>query len=553
MTPRPQGMYRQLAGGRSGGSVPKSVGKNNIDAPSIAVVGGGYWGKNLVRNFHALGALHTVCDVDRSTLDSLTDKYPGIKISPEIGRVLSDPEIVAVAIATPAATHGVLVRQALEAGKDVYVEKPLCLSTAEGEQLSALADASHRVLMVGHLLWYHPVVMKLKEMVDAGELGRVRYIYSNRLNMGKLRREENVLWSFAPHDASVILGLVGEIPESVQAQGGSFLHEQVADTTVSMLNFSSGLRAHIFVSWLHPFKEQKLVVVGDKKMAVFNDTVAWDDKLHLYPHTVEWRGNAPIAHKGEPERIRVDQEEPLKAECQHFLDCVRQRSTPRTDGAEGLRVLRVLNACQEALENNRPVHLSKKETPATEFFAHDTAVIDADVIIGRNTKIWHFSHALPGTRIGEDCNIGQNVVMGPNVVIGNGCKIQNNVSVYEGVTLEDDVFCGPSMVFTNVINPRSDVARKDEYKPTHVGHGATIGANATIVCGNNLGDWSFVGAGAVVTDDVPAHALMVGNPARQIGWMCRCGKRLNDDLVCGCGNRRYRESDTGLVALDGPS
>ena len=241
-----------------------------------------------------------------------------------------------------------------------------------------------------------------------------------------------MLWSFAPHDASIILGLVGEMPESVQAQGGSFLHEKVADTTVSMLTFSSGLRAHIFVSWLHPFKEQKLVVVGDKKMAVFNDTVPWEEKLHLYPHTVEWREHVPIAQKGEAERVQVAEEEPLRAECQHFIDCVRTRATPRTDGEEGLRVLTVLNACQQALEQHGPVSLGPSDEAACSYFAHETAVIDADVSVGAGTKIWHFSHILAESIIGESCNIGQNVVVGPNVHIGNGCKIQNNVSIFEG-------------------------------------------------------------------------------------------------------------------------
>ena len=521
------------------------------DTPHIAVIGGGYWGKNLVRNFHTLGVLHSVCDSNPSTLSDLTKVYPNISTTQAVGDVLSHPDISAVAIATPAATHGQLVRDALAAGKDVYVEKPLCLSTDEGEALNTLANQGQRILMVGHLLWYHPIVIKLKEIVDTGELGRIRYIYSNRLNMGKLRREENVLWSFAPHDASVILGLVGEMPESVQSQGGSFLHESVADTTVSMLTFSSGLRAHIFVSWLHPFKEQKLVVVGDRKMAVFNDTVRWTDKLHIYPHTVAWRENAPIAMKGDAERVEVPEEEPLNAECRHFLDCIRTRTTPRTDGREGLRVLTVLNACQTALEQHRPVSLFELQPAESDYFVQETAIIDENVSIGAGTKIWHFSHALSGTRIGEGCNIGQNVVMGPNVRIGDNCKIQNNVSVYEGVSLEDHVFCGPSMVFTNVINPRSNVSRKDEFKATRVGRGATIGANATIVCGTTLGAWCFVGAGAVVTRDVLPYALMVGNPARRVGWVCECGCKLDDKLSCSCGAGVYRETLDGLVAVAG--
>ena len=486
-----------------------------------------------------------MCDASGEAVAAALEGRPDVRGESSFETLLADPQIDAVAIATPAATHGDLVRTALEAGKDVYVEKPLCLSTAEGIALDGLARKLERTLMVGHLLWYHPVVLKLKTMVDQGDLGRIQYIYSNRLNLGKLRREENVLWSFAPHDVSVILGLVGELPRSVQAHGGSFLHEQVADTTVSMFTFSSGLRAHIFVSWLHPFKEQKLVVVGDRQMAVFDDTVSWAEKLQIYPHTVQWRGNVPVAQKGEAMQVEVTQAEPLLAECEHFLDCVRTRTAPRTNGQEAIRVLTVLNACQQAIEVGHSVSLSTSDQ-AEAYFAHETAIIDPGVSIGKGSKVWHFSHVLAGSTLGEGCNLGQNVVIGPNVTIGSGCKIQNNVSVYEGVTLESNVFCGPSMVFTNVINPRANVSRKHEFRSTTVREGATIGANATIVCGIELGRWCFVGAGAVVTRDVPAHALMLGSPARQVGWMGKCGERLKEDLICPCGKEQFRETPGGL-------
>lgn len=522
----------------------------------IAVVGTGYWGKNLVRNFNNLNMLHTVCDTNIETLDSFVKQYPGVKGSQSFADVLNDSDIKGVAISTPAETHANLAREAILAGKDVYIEKPLCLSEEEGVELNKLAQKNNRVLMVGHLLWYHPVVLKLKELVETGKLGRLQYIYSNRLNLGKLRREENVLWSFAPHDISVILGLAGELPVSIRAQGGNFLHQQIADTTVTLLNFASGIRAHIFVSWLHPFKEQKLVVVGDKHMAVFDDTAPWDDKLLLYPHSIEWSGNVPVAHKAEAVRVQVEQEEPLRAECQHFIDCIKTREIPRTDGEEGLRVLRVLNCCQASLEEERKINLSGVSLDSKiSYFAHESAVIDKEVEIGEGAKIWHFSHILTGSKIGSNCNIGQNVVIGPNVSIGNGCKVQNNVSIYEGVTLEDEVFCGPSMVFTNVMNPRCAIPRKNEYRQTFVRKGATFGANCTIVGGIEIGEYAFIGAGAVVIKNVPAYALVVGNPARQIGWMSKYGEKLALPLngvgedTCPYTGEKYILKDDHVISL----
>lgn len=511
----------------------------------VAVVGAGYWGKNLVRNFHDLGALGRVVDPNPGIQERLVEDYPGVKISGSYADALNDPDIQGIAIATPAETHGPFVREAILAGKDVYVEKPLCLSENEGRELIELAGEEKQLLMIGHLLWYHPVLIKLKELIERGDLGRLRYIYSNRLNMGKLRREENVLWSFAPHDVSVILGLLGEMPESVQTQGGNYLHQRIADVTVSLLSFASGIKAHIFVSWLHPFKEQKLVVVGEKKMAVFDDTAPWPEKLVLFPHQVEWRNSVPLAVKGDGEKIVVPEVEPLRAECAHFLECMRSRQTPYTDGAEGLRVLQVLNGCQKALETGQAqsVRSSDHERP---FFAHPSSFIDSDVHIGSGTKIWHFSHVLRDSVIGENCNIGQNVVIGPRGRIGNGCKVQNNISLYEGVTLEDDVFCGPAVVFTNVYNPRATVRKMDQLRPTLVRRGVTLGANSTIVCGVTIGEYAFVGAGAVVTNDVPDYALMVGNPAKQIGWMSRYGERLDLPLSgegtasCPATGEQYR-------------
>lgn len=531
----------------------------------IAVIGSGYWGKNLVRNYHELGMLKVICDTNKVVLESFKKQYPEVDTCLGLNDVLARDDISGLVIATPAETHYILAREALLAGKHVYIEKPLVLDEQEGEELIALADERKRILMVGHLLQYHPAFVRLKELASKGELGRINYIYSHRLNLGRIRREENILWSFAPHDISMILSLAGEEPESVLTTGGNYLHKRIADVTITHLDFPSGLRAHIFVSWLHPFKVQQLVVVGERKMAVFDDMLPWPDKLLLYGHEIKWQDNLPVPIKVKPERLEIPEAEPLRLECRQFLDAMVNGTTPATGGREGLKVLRVLNASQRSLdENGRKIELAPKPRvdlksdvtqvgrrvpPAKQFFAHATAVIEDNVMIGEGTKIWHFSHILPNTTIGNHCNIGQNVVIGPDGKIGNKCKIQNNVSVYKGVILEDGVFCGPSMVFTNVNNPRAEIKKMDQARPTQVKRGATIGANATVICGNTLGRYCFVGAGAVVTRNVPDHALVVGNPARQIGWVCECGDRLTGNLDCLSCGREYRNVDSGLEAV----
>jgi UDP-2-acetamido-3-amino-2,3-dideoxy-glucuronate N-acetyltransferase len=492
--------------------------------------------------------LKLICDSNEVLLEKFKAQHPGVETCLAFNDLLADEDIKAVAIATPAETHFSLAREALLAGKHVYVEKPLVLDESEAEALIALAEEQNLILMVGHLLQYHPVFHRLKELASSGELGRINYIYSHRLNLGKIRREENILWSFAPHDISMILSLAGEEPESVIATGGNYLHRKIADVTTTHLEFPSGLRAHIFVSWLHPFKEQKLVVVGNRKMAVFDDTQSWEEKLLLYPHQIRWENYMPVPTKGEPERVEVATSEPLRMECEHFLHCVETGERPRTDGAEGLRVLKILNAGQQSLDKQgNKVHLGLSAPKQPDpYFVHPTAVVDDKTHIGAGTKIWHFSHILTGSSLGERCNIGQNVVIGPDVTVGNGCKIQNNVSVYKGVTLEDDVFCGPSMVFTNVHNPRSAIRRMDELRTTLVKKGATLGANCTIVCGHDIGRYAFVGAGAVVTKDVPDYAVVAGNPARRIGWMCECGAGLAENLGCDACGKTYQERDNGL-------
>jgi predicted dehydrogenase len=316
--------------------------------PTVAVLGCGYWGKNLVRNFHQLGALQLICDTTEEGRIEGAAAAPGCEVVSNPEAVFSSPAS-GVVIATPAETHFSLARRVLEAGKDAFVEKPLALTYSEGRQLVDLAQARGRILMVGHVLEYHPGILKLRELVSSGELGKVRYIYSNRLSLGKIRREENILWSFAPHDIAIILRLLGETPFEVVACGGAYVSPNIADVTVTNLLFDNGVRAHIFVSWLHPFKEQRLVVIGSKKMASFDDV---GKKLVVYDQHVDWNKGVPVPIKNGGTDIPFLPEEPLRNECLAFLSSVETRRQPLTDGESALAVLKVLQAAQRSLTTN---------------------------------------------------------------------------------------------------------------------------------------------------------------------------------------------------------
>ncbi len=313
----------------------------NYSDVKLAVIGCGYWGKNLARNFAELGALAAVVDPNPETAKKHATAHSVEALSFE--EALKRDDITAVAIAAPAELHKTLALQAIAASKHVYVEKPLALSVTDGEIMRDAAAKAGLTLMVGHLLQYHPIFIALRERVLAGELGKIRYAYSNRLSMGKFRLEEDAFWSLAPHDVSMILSLFGEEPDTIRRLGISAVTPGIEDESRLDMTFPSGGAAHIFVSWLHPFKEQRLVVVGDKAMAVFEDSQPeWDKKLVIYNHKVDMSGPVPEPVKADPEYIPVDKGEPLKDECRHFLECVAAKTTPYTDAEEALRVLRVL-------------------------------------------------------------------------------------------------------------------------------------------------------------------------------------------------------------------
>lgn len=332
--------------------------------PRIAVLGCGGWGKNIVRSMNRLGMLACVADPSPAGRENAKAVAPDVAFVDAPDAVIADVSIDAVMIATPAETHYDLASRAIAAGKDVFVEKPMTIHVGEAEDLVRQAATANRVLMVGHLLEYHPAIVRLAELVHSGELGKVHYVISNRLNLGKIRTEENSLWSFAPHDIAVILRLLGSMPFEVVATGGNYVTPNIADVTVTQMLFDNGVRSHVFVSWLHPFKEQKLVVVGSKKMATFDDVAK---ELTLFDQRVSWEKGQPVPVRGEGVKVEFGADEPLMLECRHFVDCVRTRQSPLTDGPSGLRVLQVLHAAQRSLMTNGcPVQLTTSSADQVE-------------------------------------------------------------------------------------------------------------------------------------------------------------------------------------------
>jgi UDP-2-acetamido-3-amino-2,3-dideoxy-glucuronate N-acetyltransferase len=510
---------------------------------SVIVVGAGNWGKNLIANFHALDALAGVVEVDSTLRQRVENSYPDLAIYTDFQQALIETSATGIVIATPAPTHSELAMRALAAGKDVFVEKPMTLTMAEAQALAEYADSSDRVLMVGHLLLYQPAISWMRDYIAAGNLGNVRRVVAHRAKLGKVRSTENVWWSFSPHDVSVVLELLDRPKlERVAATGAAIFQSGIADDVHVELGFVDGKTAHIHASWCSPINRRETIVIGDRQMLVYDEvaqTVTIHDKSIDPDLTHHDRGTQIVS---------VAAAEPLKLECQHFLDCLASRQRPKSDGWNGVAVVEVLERAQQAMEKIPPTSLKKEgnnvlevplckgdlggsTTAQPDYYAHPSAHIDRGAEIGTDTKIWHFCHIFSKAKIGKNTILGQNVLIADRAVVGNFCKIQNNVSLYEGVTLEDYVFCGPSMVFTNVKTPRCEYPRNtsDDYHQTLVKRGASIGANATIVCGVTLHECAFVAAGAVVTKDVPAYAMVAGVPAKTIGWMSAYGDVLEFD------------------------
>ena len=322
---------------------------------NIAVVGCGHWGKNLVRNFYELGVLASICDPDINIAKQYAEQYSVQKNS--FSEIINNPSIQGVVLAVPAKHHAAMAIDAMKQGKHVFVEKPLAMNEAEATLMIETAKENKVQLMVGHLLQYHPVFQKVKEMVLGGEIGEIDYMYSNRLSFGKVRTEEDVIWSFAPHDISMILSLVNQEPKLVTAHSTAILQDNIADTATIHMTFKSGLKSHISVSWLHPYKEQKLVVIGKKAMLVFDDTKPWNEKLSIQRYQAEINQVSHNLKKDDLEFIKVIEDEPLKNECQHFINVVENNIKPLTDEHEGLRILKVLTAATQSQKSNKHIKI----------------------------------------------------------------------------------------------------------------------------------------------------------------------------------------------------
>lgn len=539
--------------------------------PNVCVVGAGRWGRNHIRTLHELGALGGIVDSSPLAQQAAAQAWPGIELFNNLADALQRP-FDAFIVATPAQTHFDLARQIIAARKHLLVEKPLTLRADEARELVRLADQAGVRLMVGHVLLFHPAIARIKQVITAGRIGRLQYLYSHRLNLGTVRTEENILWSFAPHDISVFQHLVGKPPLQVDSHGGVFVTPGVHDTTMTTLVWPGNIVGHIFVSWLHPFKEQRLVVIGDKGMLTFEDH-AVDREVLFFRKGVDRVAGELRIRDADAERLDYPAEMPLTRELKYFLDQIDPRhangaALEIANGASAVEVLDILERATQCLEaapvpsSSRPimapdaVHRAAATGDASaSFYVHPSSIIDDGVTLGVGTKIWHFSHVQRGATIGRGVSIGQNVNVGPNVRIGDHCKIQNNVSIYEGVELEDYVFCGPSMVFTNIVRPRSKYPQRAAhlYQKTRVRHGASIGANATLVCPVTIGRHAFIAAGAVVTKDVPDYAMVAGVPAKQIGWVCECGESLpkaTTRITCRKCRRVYRLAKQRLAPVE---
>lgn len=445
----------------------------------LGLIGCGRWGKNLVREFHKLGILHIICDIQNLDYN--------IPITQDWNYFLNEIDMVCISL--PAELHYEYTKKALLAHKDVFVEKPMTLNINQAQELVQLAHNNQCILMVGHLLQYHPAIQKIKEYLP--KLGKVINITSNRKSWGTIREQENVLWSFAPHDLSIILSLVSGNIHQIVASGKSRKVYDIVNTSFYLDN----IYVNINVSWLHPFKEQKLTIIGEQGSLIFDDV---QKTLIFFKDNIN-------------ENIEFDKTSPLELECQHFIECCETRQQPITNGLEGLYVLQIIDKIQQKLNNIQPK-------------LNHQGIIDKGAIIGNNCRIWHHSHLTNTCQIGDNCSIGQNCYVAG--ILGQGCKLQNNVNIYLGVKCGNYVFFGPNSTTTNDLNPRAQYSKNGNYIETIIEDQVSIGANVVIRCGITLKKGCFIGCGSVVVKDCDEYGIYVGNPAKKIGIMDEYGNKI---------------------------
>lgn len=512
---------------------------------NLAVVGGGYWGRNLIREFYALNVLKIICDIDDSTFEFYREKYPEVIVTKDWAMVLQDSNINSVCISIPEIYHYEYAKSAILAGKDVFLEKPMCLTVAEAEDLHRIVTASDRILMVGLVFNYHPAFVKMRHLVKTGLIGKIQHVMSNRTAFGVYKPETGLIWDLGVHDVSFISSLLDDYkPDVVSCQKAGHLvnHNNQDSIRMTMYYEKLDVYAEIYVSRLHPVPDKRIIIIGTDGIFVFDLN---DKQLLLF----ESRQNINKAistrtlfDNVEPQNIPYDTTSALECECRTFIECCRTRTQPITDSMESLRVIKILTQ----FENSG----TKYSVNMNDVYINPTAMVQSGAKIGSGTKIWHWCHIMQAI-IGKDCNIGQCCFIESGVQLGNRVRVKNNISLYDGVVCEDDVFLGPSCVFTNDLFPRNrSICPPKAIRQTYIETGASIGANATIVCGNRLGKYCLIGAGSVVIHDVKPYALMVGNPARQIGWVSKFGTKLKLPLKTELGESiTLYDNETGETYL----